>query len=153
MSSGLSRSGGKRKGTTLRRKNRSSRNCPCWINTRRSRCVAATMRTFVRIGVASPYRNIFALLQNAQQPGLRIHRHVADLVEKQRSALRLLEATGVTVDGAREGSFLMAEQLGLDQLARDGRHVHRHERSLAAPAEIVKHAGHEFLAASRLHRR
>ena len=37
---------------------------------------------------------VFALLQHAQQPRLRLHRHVADLVEEQRAALGLLEAAG-----------------------------------------------------------
>ena len=41
---------------------------------------------------ASAHRRVFALLQNTQQPGLRLHRHVADLVEEQASAFRLLEA-------------------------------------------------------------
>ena len=35
---------------------------------------------------------VLALLQHAQQPRLRLHRHVADLVEEQRAALGLLEA-------------------------------------------------------------
>ena len=43
-----SRSGGMRSGATFRRKNRSSRNKPCWIRPRRSRLVAAMMRTFGR---------------------------------------------------------------------------------------------------------
>ena len=37
---------------------------------------------------------VLALLQHAQQPRLRLERHVADLVEEQRAALRLLEAAG-----------------------------------------------------------
>ena len=49
-----SRNGGSRSGTTLRRKNRSSRNRPCWIRIRRSLLVAATMRTSVLIGVRPP---------------------------------------------------------------------------------------------------
>ncbi len=36
--------------------------------------------------------DVFALLQHAQQARLRLERHVADLVEEQRAALRLLEA-------------------------------------------------------------
>src|SRR5260221_4739330 len=36
--------------------------------------------------------SVFPLLQHAQQPGLRLRRHIADLVEKQRAALGLLEA-------------------------------------------------------------
>ena len=39
-------------------------------------------------------RGVLALLQHAQQPGLRLHRHVADLVEEQRAAFGLLEAAG-----------------------------------------------------------
>ena len=34
---------------------------------------------------------VLALLQHAQQARLRLHRHVADLVEEQRAALGLLE--------------------------------------------------------------
>ena len=37
---------------------------------------------------------VLALLEHAQQPGLRLHRHVADLVEEQRAAFGLLEAAG-----------------------------------------------------------
>ena len=37
---------------------------------------------------------IFALLQHPQQTGLRFHRHVADFIEEQRSALGLFEAAG-----------------------------------------------------------
>src|SRR5205823_12277854 len=82
-------------------------------------------------------RGIFSLLQDAQQPGLRFGRHVADLVEKQRSALRLLEAAHIASGSAGEGAFLMAEQLAFDQLAGDRRHIDRDERTRAALAEIV----------------
>ena len=41
---------------------------------------------------AAANRRVFALLEHAQQPRLRLHRHVADLVEEQRAALGLLEA-------------------------------------------------------------
>ncbi len=61
---------------------------------RRSLLVAATMRTLVLIGVRPPTVVYSLLLQHAQQAGLRLHRHVADLVEEQRAALRLLEAAG-----------------------------------------------------------
>ena len=40
----------------------------------------------------------------------------------------------------------MAEQLALDQLARDRRHVDRHEWPAAAAAVIVQGAGHQLLA-------
>ena len=41
---------------------------------------------------------VFALLQNAQQLRLRLDRHIADLVEKQRAAFRLLELAGAARD-------------------------------------------------------
>ncbi len=44
----------------------------------------------------------------------------------------------------------MAEKLGLDQLARDRRHVHRHEGPLAAAAVVVERAGHQLLAGAGL---
>ena len=56
---------------------------------------------------------VFALLQHAQQPRLRFHRHVADLVEKQRAAFGLLETADVTILRAGEGALLVAEQLRL----------------------------------------
>src|SRR5262245_33773706 len=50
-------------------------------------------------------RGVFALLQYAQQSRLRLHRHVADLVEEQRAALRLLEAPGAARVRAGEGAL------------------------------------------------
>ena len=59
---------------------------------------------------AAADRRVLALLQYAKQPGLRLHGHVADLVEKQRAAFRLLEASDVPVLRAGEGALLMTEQ-------------------------------------------
>ena len=90
---------------------------------RRSRWVAAMMRTLALIGCAAADRRELALLQHAQQPGLRLGRHVADLVEEQRAAGRLLEPARRALDRAGEGAALVAEQLALDQLARDRRQL------------------------------
>src|SRR5271155_2366661 len=43
---------------------------------------------------ATADRGVFALLQHAQEPGLRLEWHVADFIEEQRAALRLLETPG-----------------------------------------------------------
>ena len=96
--------------------------------------------------------HVFALLQDTKQPRLRLHRHVADLVEEQGAALGLLEASGLTVDRAGEGALLVTEQLRFDELAGNRRHVDGDERTLAAPAEIVEHPGDQLLAASRFAR-
>ena len=42
--------------------------------------------------VVAADRHELALLQHAQEPGLRLERHVADLVQEQGAALGLLEA-------------------------------------------------------------
>src|SRR4030095_8741538 len=66
---------------------------------------------------AAAYRRILALLQHAQQPRLRLHGHVADLVEKKGAAFRLLEATRTARVGARECPLLMSEHFGFDEVA------------------------------------
>ena len=53
------------------------------------------------------------------------------------------------VGRAGEGAALVAEQLALDQLARDRRHVDGNERTGAALAVIVQRAGHQLLAGAR----
>ena len=92
---------------------------------------------------------VFAFLQNAQQPGLRFQRHVADLVEKQAAALGLLEPPDMTGIGAGEGAALMPEQLAFDQLARYRRHVDGDEGAVSALAVIVKRPGDQLLAGTR----
>ena len=55
------------------------------------RLVAAITRTSTARGVVLAHAPHFALLQHAQQLGLRARRQLADLVEKQRAAVRVLE--------------------------------------------------------------
>jgi len=50
------------------------------------------------------------------------------------------------VERAGEGAALVAEQLALDQLARDGGHVDGDEGAGAAAAVIVQRAGDQLLA-------
>ena len=95
---------------------------------------------------------VLALLKHAQQAGLGFHRHVADLVEEERAALRLLEAPGRARERPCEGALLVAEEFGFDQVARDRRHVDGHERAGAAAAVIVQGAGDQLLAGAGLAR-
>ena len=44
--------------------------------------------------LAPAHRGVFALLQDPQQAGLGLERHVADLVQEEGPALGLLEAAG-----------------------------------------------------------
>lgn len=73
-----------------------------------------------------------ALGQHAQQAGLQLDRHIADLVEEQRAAMRLLEASAPQRIGSGEGATLVPKQLGLQQVARNRRGVQRNERPAGA---------------------
>ncbi len=95
---------------------------------------------------AAADRRILARLQNAQQARLGLDRHVADLVEEKRAALRLLEAADRARRRAGEGAFLVAKEFALDQLARDRRHVDGDEGSGPPLAEIVQCARHQLFA-------
>ena len=69
-----------------------------------------------------------AILQHAQELHLERRAHLGDLVEEDGAAVRELEQAGARPGGAGEGAALVAEHLGLEQLARDGAAVDRHER-------------------------
>jgi hypothetical protein len=73
-----------------------------------------------------------AVGEHAQEPGLQVERHVADLVEEERSAVGLLEATAACRLRAGEGAALVAEQLRLEQVLRDRRGVDGDERTAGA---------------------
>src|SRR3546814_8614877 len=75
-----------------------------------------------------PYTTLFRS-QHAQQPRLKIGRHVADLVEKQRTAVGLLEAAFALRRGAGESAALVAEELGFQQVLGNRFGLDRDERS------------------------
>ena len=61
-----------------------------------------------------------AVLQRLQQLGLHRHRHLADLVEKQGAAVSQLELPRLGLLRTGERAPLVAEELRLEQLARQG---------------------------------
>jgi hypothetical protein len=65
-------------------------------------------------------RPVFALLAAREQLGLEVRRHLADFIEQQRSALGHLEQAFLVHRRAGEGAFLVAKQLGLDEILRNG---------------------------------
>ena len=90
------------------------------------------------------------LLQQPQHLGLQGQRHVADLVEEQGAAVALLELADAAAVGAGEGALLVAEQLALQQVLRDGGAVERQERRLGAGAVLVDGARDQLLAGAAL---
>ena len=69
-----------------------------------------------------------AVLDHAQQPDLGGERQLADFVEEQRAAVRLLEPALAARGRAGEGALLVPEQLRVDQLRRNRAAVHAAER-------------------------
>src|SRR6185369_2411651 len=69
-----------------------------------------------------------ALLERAEQLHLHLERHLADLVEEERSALRLEEEPATRDLRIRERALGVAEELALEQRRRHGGAVDRDER-------------------------
>src|SRR5216110_2476004 len=86
-----------------------------------------------------------ALLQDAQDLGLRLRPHVADLVEEECPAVGDLELALARRDRPCEGALLVTEELALDQLARERRAVHLDERLRAPRAVVVERVGDQLL--------
>src|SRR5439155_2580690 len=85
------------------------------------------------------------LLDRAQELGLGLERHVADLVEEERAAVRGLELALAPGDRAGERAPLVAEELALDQLLAERRAVHLDQRLRAPRAPVVDRVGDELL--------
>ena len=79
-------------------------------------------------------------------------RQVADLVEEDRASVRDLEAADAALEGARERTALVAEELALDERAGERGAVDRDERTVAAGAARVDRARDELLAGPGLAR-
>ena len=90
------------------------------------------------------------LLEHAQQAGLELERHVADLVQEQRAALGQFEGAAAVAMGPGEGAAHVPEQLALDELGRNRAAIHHLERSARAFAQLVNRARRELLARARL---
>ena len=91
-----------------------------------------------------------AVLQDAQQLGLRRLVQVADLVEEDRAAVGQLEAAAPQRRRARERALLVTEELALDQLGGDRRAVDLDERTRRERAFAVHVRGEQLLAGAGL---
>ena len=90
-----------------------------------------------------------ACLEHAQQLGLCLEAHLADLVEHERAAVGGANETAARAVGAGERPTHMSEQLRLDQLAGDGGAIDGDELA-AAFAAVMDRLGDELLAHAAL---
>jgi hypothetical protein len=101
-----------------------------------------------RAAAADPFQ--FALLQDAQQLGLKGRRDVADFVEKERAAVGHFEAALARRHGAGEGALLMPEEFRLEQILGQRSAVEADVGSARTWRVVVDGVGDQFLAGARL---
>jgi len=90
------------------------------------------------------------VLQDAQQPDLRRLRQLAYLVEEKGAGVGPLEPSLPRRDRAGEAALLMPEELGVDELGRDGAAVDPEDRARRAGGAVVNRARHDLLSGARL---
>jgi hypothetical protein len=103
-------------------------------------------------GAAAPQTLELAPLDDAQQLGLRLGREVRDLVEHERPLVRRFEPPGLRLRRARERAALEAEELGLQQFARQRRAVDFDVRPEGPPRHRVDEERERVFPRARLAR-
>ena len=98
------------------------------------------------------HRPELACLQHPQKLRLVLERQLRDLVEKDCALTRLFEEAGFSAHSARERAAGVPEELALDQVPRQTRHVDRHERVCGAARAAVERASGDLFASPRLTR-
>ena len=87
-------------------------------------------------------------LQHPQQLDLPLERQLADLVEEDRRAVRLLEPADLLSNRTGVGAALVAEQLALEQPGGDRRAIHPDHLLPPPGTELVNRLREDFLAAA-----
>ena len=109
-------------------------------------------RTSTLIVWLSPTRSNSRSCKRAEKFCLQRAAHRPDLVEEERSLVRLFETSLASADGPGERAADMTEQLGLEQGFGDGAAVQRDESMRAAGAVVVNGPRHYLLACPGLAR-
>ncbi len=91
-----------------------------------------------------------AVLEDAEDLGLHVHGHGADLVEKEGASVGDFKEAFLGGDGGGEGSFDVAEEGGLEEVRGDGAGVDGDEGAVAAGGVLVDGFGDELFAGAGL---
>ncbi len=100
-----------------------------------------------RLVLAYPLQ--FPALEKTQQLGLKRQWHLANLIQKQRAAVRRFNSSCPALYGASERAARMAEKLGLQQCLRDGGAVQRNEGPVSTRAQAMESTRHYLLPGPR----
>ena len=99
----------------------------------------------------------FALLEDAQDLGLGLQAHVADLIEKQGATIGLFETPLTANLGARESAPLMSKQLRLQERPRAAGKADQVPAVVDSPVQleladdlVVERDGDEFVVTASL---
>ena len=97
-----------------------------------------------------PRRENWRSCKTAQELDLGEEAQLSDFIQEDGAFPGLLEIALARPDRPGEGSFLVAEQLGLDQSFRDCAAGHSYKRAAGASAEVVNGTSNKFLTRSAL---
>ena len=101
-------------------------------------------------GLLSPQALEFAGLQDPEQFDLGRRGNFADLIEKDRAAVGLLETPRLLAQGPGEGALFVAKELAFQQGGGIGGAIDHHKRTGSAGAVGMNGPGHQFLAGAAL---
>lgn len=88
----------------------------------------------------------FTLVEDTQQLRLGGKRQLADFIKEQNTSVGGFEFPFVVGGSAREGPFLVTEQLALHEILRDAAAIHGDYRAASPWPEMVDELGEVFLA-------
>jgi hypothetical protein len=91
-----------------------------------------------------------ALLQDAEQFGLKFQWHVSNFIEEQGATIRQREPADMRIDSARKGSAFVSEELAFEEAGRHRRTVHLHQISVSTGAELVNRSRDDFFSSASL---
>ena len=87
-----------------------------------------------------------AVLEDAEDLGLHVHAHGADLVEEEGSSVGDFKEAFFAGDGRGEGSLDVAKEAGFEEIGRDRAGVDGDEGAVAAGGVLVDRFGDELFA-------
>jgi len=99
-----------------------------------------------RDGFAPPQAFDAFFLQQPQYFGLQAKGHIADFIQKNRSAVGLFDLSDAAMGCAGKGPFFIAEQFAFQQGFGNRHTVYHQERFFYAKAVLINGAGRQFLA-------
>src|SRR5579883_1217226 len=92
----------------------------------------------------------FALLQHAQQFGLQLERQIADLIQKNRTAVGLLKTPHPSLMGIGERSLDVTEEFIFQQRSRNAAAVHRDHGQLSTGRKEMNRPGNALFTRAGL---